>query len=58
MDAARILHLHPYDDSDAETLEAGSCAAALRAVREACPASRSRSAPRPRSSRTRSDGWS
>ena len=38
MDAgARVLHLHPYDDSDAETLEAGSCAAALRAVREACP---------------------
>ena len=32
---ARVLHLHPYDDSDAETLEAEPCAAALRAVREA-----------------------
>jgi uncharacterized protein (DUF849 family) len=34
---ARVLHLHPYDHSDAETLEAEPCAAALRAVREACP---------------------
>jgi uncharacterized protein (DUF849 family) len=34
---ARVLHLHPYDHSDVETLEAEPCAAALRAVREACP---------------------
>jgi uncharacterized protein (DUF849 family) len=33
---ARVLHLHPYDDG-AQTLAAEPCAAALRAVREACP---------------------
>jgi uncharacterized protein (DUF849 family) len=33
---AQVLHLHPYD-GDAETLAAGPCAAALRAVRAACP---------------------
>lgn len=34
---ARSLHLHPYDEHGRETLEAGPCAAALRAVRAACP---------------------
>ena len=34
---ARVLHLHPYDDEGHETFEAGHCAAALRAVRSACP---------------------
>jgi uncharacterized protein (DUF849 family) len=34
---ARSLHLHPYDDHGRETLEAEPCAAALRAVRAACP---------------------
>jgi uncharacterized protein (DUF849 family) len=34
---ARVLHLHPYDDAAGETLAAGPCAAALRAVRAACP---------------------
>lgn len=34
---ARVLHLHPYDGEGRETLEAEPCAAALRAVREACP---------------------
>lgn len=34
---ARVLHLHPYDDSGAETLAAVPCAEALRAVRVACP---------------------
>jgi uncharacterized protein (DUF849 family) len=33
---ARVLHLHPYADGR-ETLEAEPCAAALRAVRAACP---------------------
>jgi uncharacterized protein (DUF849 family) len=33
---ARALHFHPYD-GDVETLAAEQCAAALRAVREACP---------------------
>ena len=33
---AEVLHLHPYDES-AETLAAEPCAAALRAVRAACP---------------------
>jgi uncharacterized protein (DUF849 family) len=32
---ARALHFHPYDEDGHETLEAGPCAAALRAVREA-----------------------
>ena len=34
---AVFLHLHPYDDHGRETLGAGPCAAALRAVRAACP---------------------
>ena len=34
---AQVLHLHPYDAAGAETLAAGPCAAALRAVRAACP---------------------
>jgi uncharacterized protein (DUF849 family) len=32
-----VLHLHPYDGDGHETLEAEPCAAALRAVRAACP---------------------
>jgi uncharacterized protein (DUF849 family) len=34
---ARSLHLHPYDTSGQQTLAAAPCAAALRAVRAACP---------------------
>ena len=34
---ARSLHLHPYDGQGRETLAAEPCAAALRAVRAACP---------------------
>ena len=34
---ARSLHLHPYGDDGRQTLAAGPCAAALRAVRDACP---------------------
>ena len=34
---ARAVHLHAYDADGFETLAAGACAAALRAVREACP---------------------
>jgi len=34
---ARIVHLHPYDAAGAQTLAAAPCAAALRAVRAACP---------------------
>jgi len=34
---ARVVHLHPYDPSGAETLAAEPCADALRAVRAACP---------------------
>jgi uncharacterized protein (DUF849 family) len=34
---ARVLHLHPYDADGRETLEAEPCAAAVRAVRAACP---------------------
>jgi uncharacterized protein (DUF849 family) len=34
---ARVLHLHPYDGDGHETLEDEPCAAALRAVRAACP---------------------
>jgi uncharacterized protein (DUF849 family) len=34
---ARVLHLHPYDEAAGETLAAEPCAAALRAVRAACP---------------------
>jgi uncharacterized protein (DUF849 family) len=33
---ARVLHLHPYDGAR-QTLEAAPCAAALHAVRAACP---------------------
>jgi uncharacterized protein (DUF849 family) len=34
---ARSLHLHPYDEQGRETLAATACAAALPAVRAACP---------------------
>ena len=34
---ARSLHFHPYDEDGRMTLEAEPCAAALRAVRAACP---------------------
>ena len=34
---AQVLHLHPYDAEGAETLTADPYAAALRAVRAACP---------------------
>jgi len=34
---AEVLHLHPYDSGGVETLAPESCAAALRAVRAACP---------------------
>lgn len=34
---AKSLHLHAYDEGGHETLEAEPCAAALRAVRSACP---------------------
>jgi uncharacterized protein (DUF849 family) len=34
---ALVLHLHPYDDTGRETLDAEPCAAALRAVRASCP---------------------
>jgi uncharacterized protein (DUF849 family) len=34
---AQSLHLHPFDGSGLETLDAEPCAAALRAVRAACP---------------------
>ena len=34
---AQVLHLHPYDESGRQTLAAEPCAAALRAVRAACP---------------------
>jgi uncharacterized protein (DUF849 family) len=34
---ARALHLHPYDSAGHETLAAEPCAAALQAVRAACP---------------------
>jgi uncharacterized protein (DUF849 family) len=34
---AKVLHLHPYDAAGEETLAAEPCAAALRAVRAACP---------------------
>jgi len=34
---AQVLHLHPYDAAGLETLAAEPCAAALRAVRAACP---------------------
>ena len=34
---ARSVHLHPYDESGRQTLDAEPCAAALRAVRAACP---------------------
>src|SRR5918911_1862369 len=34
---ARVLHLHPYDDDGRQTFAAEPCAAAIRAVRAACP---------------------
>ena len=34
---AKVLHLHPYDAAGKQTLAAEPCAAALRAVRAACP---------------------
>lgn len=34
---AQVLHLHPYDAAGRQTLEAEPCAAALQAVRTACP---------------------
>ncbi len=34
---AQSLHLHAYDEHGRETVAAGPCAAALRAVRAACP---------------------
>lgn len=34
---ARSLHLHPYDEHGRETLDGERCAAALQAVRAACP---------------------
>jgi uncharacterized protein (DUF849 family) len=34
---ADVVHLHAYDGAGAETLAAADCAAALRAVRAACP---------------------
>lgn len=34
---AQSLHLHAYDEHGSETLAAGPCAAALRAVRVVCP---------------------
>ena len=34
---ARVVHLHAYNSSGRETLAPGPCAAALRAVRSACP---------------------
>jgi uncharacterized protein (DUF849 family) len=34
---ARVLHLHPYDSDGRQTLAAEACAAAVRAVRDACP---------------------
>jgi uncharacterized protein (DUF849 family) len=34
---ARVLHLHPYDDAGRESFAAEPCAAAIRAVRAACP---------------------
>ncbi|CAA9569660.1 MAG: hypothetical protein AVDCRST_MAG49-3470 [uncultured Thermomicrobiales bacterium] len=34
---ARVLHLHAHDETGRDTLAAGPCAAALLAVRAACP---------------------
>jgi uncharacterized protein (DUF849 family) len=34
---AQVLHLHPHDGAGVETFRAEPCAAALRAVRAACP---------------------
>lgn len=34
---AHVLHLHPHDPAGVQTLAAEPCAAALRAVRAACP---------------------
>ena len=60
---ARVLHLHPYDAAGGETLAAEPCAAALLAVRAACPGvpiSLSTSAaiePDPRRRRALVAGW-
>ena len=35
-EGARVIHMHPYDAAGRETLGAGPCAEALRAVRAAC----------------------
>jgi uncharacterized protein (DUF849 family) len=37
LEGARILHLHPYGEDGLQTLAAEPCAAAIRAVRAACP---------------------
>jgi uncharacterized protein (DUF849 family) len=34
---AMSLHLHPYDTNGQQTLDAGDCAEAIKAVRAACP---------------------
>lgn len=34
---AKVLHLHPHDENGEETFAADACAAALQAVRAACP---------------------
>jgi uncharacterized protein (DUF849 family) len=34
---ADVVHVHAFDDAGVETLEAGPCAATLRAIRAACP---------------------
>jgi uncharacterized protein (DUF849 family) len=36
-EGARVIHMHPYDALGRETLAAEPCAAALKAVRAACP---------------------
>src|SRR5262245_41177334 len=36
-EGARVLHLHPYDADGNQTFAAEPCAAAIRAVRAACP---------------------
>jgi uncharacterized protein (DUF849 family) len=34
---AQVLHVHAYDEAGRETLAAAACAAAVRAIRAACP---------------------
>jgi uncharacterized protein (DUF849 family) len=36
-EGAQVVHLHPYDDQGRQTFAAEPCAAAIRAVRAACP---------------------